>query len=74
MRDPLSVEVLEELIIVTRAGTSFSATYGRAKGEPNIVLLAATEGCEAEREALSEFRADAFVAATRKARELGWIA
>jgi hypothetical protein len=73
MRDPLSIEVRGDLMIVTQPGTSFSATYGKAKDEPNVVLLAATEGRDAEQEALSKFRADAFIAATQKARELGWI-
>jgi hypothetical protein len=69
----LRVELRGDLIIVTKPGTSFSATYGKAREEPNLVLLAATEGRDAEREVLSKFRADAFTAATRKARELEWI-
>jgi hypothetical protein len=69
----LKVELRGDLIIVTKPGTSFSATYGKAKDEPNLVLLAATEGRETERNALSAFRADAFAAAIRKARKLGWI-
>jgi hypothetical protein len=73
MREPLSVEIQGDLIIVTQRGTSFSATYGKAKGEPNILLLAATEGRVAEQEAILQFRADALTAAKRKARELGWI-
>jgi hypothetical protein len=47
--------------------------YGKAKDEPNIVLLAVTEGKEAEREGFRNFRANATTAATQKARELGWI-
>ncbi len=62
-----------DLIIVTQSGTTFSATYGKSKDEPNVNLLAATEGRDAERQALNQFRADAFGAATNKARELGWI-
>jgi len=73
MNKLLSVEVRGDLLIVTQSGTSFSATFGRAKGEPNIVLLAATEGADSEREVSLQFRAYAFGVALRKARELGWI-
>jgi hypothetical protein len=37
-------EVRGDLIIVTKPGTSFSATYGKSKDEPNVILLASTEG------------------------------
>jgi hypothetical protein len=73
MQKLLSVEVRGDLIIVTQAGTTFSATYGKATGEQSIVLLAATEGHEAERPATLQFRAYAYGAALRKARELGWV-
>ena len=73
MQSDLSVEVRGDLIIVTQPGRTFSATYGKSKDEPNVILLAATEGRDAERQAIQKFKADAFIAATNKARELGWI-
>jgi hypothetical protein len=73
MQSAVAVEVRGDLIIVTKPGTTFSATYGKSKDEPNVILLASTQGRDAERQALNQFRADAFIAATNKARELGWI-
>jgi hypothetical protein len=73
MSDPLSVEVREELIVVTRPGTSFSATYGLERDNPNILLLAASADPKAKPGEIYQFRADAFGTALRKARELGWI-
>jgi hypothetical protein len=73
MHNPLSVEVRGELIVVTQPDATFAATYGKAWDEPKKVLLAVTEGHGAEQEAISKFRAEAFEAAFRTARELGWI-
>jgi hypothetical protein len=71
MQNRLIVEVRGEVIIITKQGTSFSATYGKERGSPNICLLAATIDHNASRKVAYEFRADAFEAALRKARELG---
>jgi hypothetical protein len=40
------------------------------RGEPNV---AATMDRNADRETVHQFRADAFMVALQKARELGWI-
>jgi hypothetical protein len=61
-----------DLIIVTKPGTTFSATYGKSKDEPNVILLACTEGREAERQALNQFRADAFVSSLVSALAI-WV-
>jgi hypothetical protein len=73
MLEPLSVEVEGDQIIITQPWTSFAAIYGKREGFPGIVLLSETTDPDAEREAILQFRADAFAAATNKARELGWI-
>jgi hypothetical protein len=73
MENGLSVEHRGHLIIVIRPGTEFSATYHKPEGLPNIYLACATIDPYAEPEAIYQFRADALSAATRKARELGWI-
>ena len=69
----LSVEVQEDEILVTRPGTGFSARYHKPDTDSIFRLLAATIDPSADREAVFLFRADAFIAATKKARELGWI-
>jgi hypothetical protein len=73
MRDRLSVLVEDKLIIVTRPGTSFSATYGLEKDAPNLTVREAEMEPNVDKEAFFKFRAEAFKAATRKARKLGWI-
>jgi hypothetical protein len=73
MQNGLSVENRGDLIIVTQPGTEFSATYYKPDDQPDLMLSAATVDPQADRAAIYEFRADAFGAALRKARELGWI-
>jgi hypothetical protein len=73
MSEELSVEYRDGEIVVTQPGTSFSATYGKERDSPSVLLLAATLDQKASREAIFKFRADAFVAAVQKARKLGWI-
>ena len=73
MEDALKVEYLEGEIFVTRPGTAFSARYHKPDRDPILRLLAATVDPNADREAIFIFRAQAFAAATNKARELGWV-
>ena len=73
MEGDLSVEVRGDLIIVTKSGTEFTATYHKPDGRPLLRLLSATDDPKADREAIFVFRGEAFIAAMRKARELGWI-
>jgi hypothetical protein len=73
MSKELSVEVRGELIIVTQSGTSFPATYGLERDNPNILLLAASADPKAKPGEIYQFRADAFGTAMRMARELGRI-
>ena len=56
-------------IIVTRPGTDMMTAYRKALDRPNLIL---TRSWETPRP-ISEFRAHAFQAAIKKARELGWI-
>ncbi len=74
MEGDLSIEVRGDLIIVTRPGSEFSATYNKPDRDSILRLLAATADPNADREAIFHFRANAFGAAMNKARELGWIA
>ena len=69
----LLVEIQGDEILVTRSGTGFSARYHKPDKDSILRLLAATVDPAADREAIFLFRADAFIAATNKARELGWI-
>jgi hypothetical protein len=69
----VSVEHRGDLIIVTQAGTQFTATYHKPPGQPDLMLSVATTDPHADLEEIYQFRADAFAAALLKARELGWI-
>jgi hypothetical protein len=72
MRDGISVEHRGDLIIVTRHGTSFSASYRRETCFPGIMLDTETTEPRADLDAIREFIANAYGAAMQKARELGW--
>jgi hypothetical protein len=69
----LLVEHCGDLIIVTKWGTEFTAAYNKPDGRPLLRLLSATDDPKADRGAIFVFRGEAFIAAMRKARELGWI-
>ena len=58
-------------IIVTRPGTNMMTAYRKAPDRPNLILTRSWE--KRLSPAISEFRAHAFQAAIKKARELGWI-
>lgn len=69
----LSIDVRDELIIVTRPGTSFLASYRRESHFPGLMLGTEIIDPGADLDAIRQFVADAFGAAMRQARELGWI-
>ena len=60
-------------IIVTRPGTDMMTAYRKAPARPNLILTRSGEHPTIMSPEISEFRAHAFQAATKKARELGWI-
>ena len=47
--------------------------YRKAPDRPNLILTRSCENPTIMSPEISEFRAHAFQAATKKARELGWI-
>jgi hypothetical protein len=73
MSSELIVELRGDHIVVTRPGTDFSATFRKPGTERIVRLLTATLEPGADRGTIFQFRAQAFAAATNKARELGWI-
>ena len=73
MRNGFSVKHRWNQIVVTRSGTQFSAIYHKPDDQPNLVLLTDSIEPSSDRATIVKFRTDAFAAAMRKARELGWI-
>jgi hypothetical protein len=68
----VEVEVKGSKIIVTRPGTRFSATYQKPAGQPQLRMLTSTAE-RVDKDTIYRFRAEAFQAALKKARELSWI-
>ena len=62
----LRVEVVDDEIIVTQAGSNFSAVYYKPQDEPQLIAKGTPSGSY-------KFLARAWQAANDKARELGWI-
>ena len=71
--DPLSIEEGGTSIIVTMPGTDFSVTYQKQSGNPQLMPSQSRIAANATSATIADFRARAFQAAVRKARELGWI-
>ena len=71
----LNVEVRGNDIVVTLAGTNYTATYYRAAAFPQQLLSKSHAGREDEGAPMTqtEFHARAWRAASNKARGLGWI-
>ena len=69
----LFVEHCGDLLIVTVPGTDFIGTFHKPDGGRILKLLTVTADLAADRQAKFLFRADAYIAAMNKARELGWI-
>ena len=72
--DPLSVEVRSRSITVTMPGTNYAVTYQKHSAGPDLVLTHNWTLVQKTTPAISDFRSRAFLAASAKARELGWIA
>jgi hypothetical protein len=70
----LSVDVRDDEIIITLPGTKFMVTYQKPMGpRPMMAKSDWTDDPDASL-TLGAFRARAWIAATAKARELGWWA
>ena len=62
-----------EEIIINKPGTDFMLAYRKRADRPNLLLTRSWVDPHTTSPAVSEFRAHAFQAAVKKARELGWI-
>ena len=74
MRPDLHIELLHNAITVTMPGTNYTVTYHKPKDSP--LLLAKNQSSSDDRRTsvtLSEFLGSAWWAASKRARELGWI-
>ena len=60
-------------IIITRPGTDMMTAYRKAPDWPQLILTRSWENPIVTSPDISEFRAHAFQAAIKMARELGWI-
>jgi hypothetical protein len=72
-RDALTVEYWAGEIKVSKPGTMFSVTYGKLRSYPWIQLREETTEPKAERQVVLQFVVEAYKAAIRKARDLGWV-
>jgi len=75
-RSKIAVEVLDDEILVTMPGTSFSIVYERTKD--NQLIASDFSGRKVQNEenkvSFPQFLSLAWTAANEKAREIGWIA
>jgi hypothetical protein len=74
--DPkLAVQVVDDEIIVTLPGTSYSVTYYKMIGSPGLMAkrIADTDDPRIPQMRVSDFLVKAWKLANDKARELGWI-
>jgi hypothetical protein len=70
----LHVEVEGDNIIIRLSGTQFMVTYRRSNEPPSLTANSDWTDDPDASVSFGEFRARAWIAATNKARELGWIA
>jgi hypothetical protein len=75
-RSKIAVEVLDDEILVTMPGTSFSIVYERTKDNQLIASYFSGRKVQDEENKVSfpRFLSLAWTAANEKAREIGWIA
>jgi hypothetical protein len=75
MRSKIAVDVLDDEILVTMPGTSFSIIYQRTKDNQLIASHFSGRKVQDERNKMSfpRFLSLAWTAANEKAREIGWI-
>ena len=67
----LHVEVEGDEIMVSRPGTTFSATYGKPSHQPHLLMVRGSAERGASVTSIYEFRSQAFQAAIAKARARG---
>ena len=74
-RSKITVEVLDDEILVTMPGTSFSIVYEKTKDNQLIAssFSARKDQDETRKVSFPRFLALAWTAAKEKAKELGWI-
>ena len=74
-RSKITVEVLDDEILVTMPGTSFSIVYEKTKDNQLIANSFSARKNQDQKRNVSfpRFLALAWTAANEKARELGWI-
>jgi hypothetical protein len=74
-RSKITVEVLDDEILVTMPGTSFSIVYEKTKDNQLIASFFSGRNNQDEKPKVSfpRFLALAWTAANEKAKELGWI-
>jgi hypothetical protein len=73
LTSPLRIELEGEEIVVTRPGTTLLLAYSKSSELPQLALTRSCIKPNITSPGISDFRIDAFEAATEKARELGWI-
>lgn len=74
-RSKVAVEVLDDEILVTMPGTSFSIAYKRMKDNQLVASYFSGRKIQDNRNEVSfpHFLSLAWIAANEKAREIGWI-
>ena len=72
--DALSVELKGQSIVITMPGTDCAVTYQKDPDAPHLIMTQSWLPASVTSPSAAAFRAQAFRAALRKARELGWIA
>ena len=75
-RSKITVEVLDDEILVTMAGTGFNIVYERTKDNQLIASYFSGRKVQDEENKISfpRFLSLAWTAANEKTREIGWIA
>jgi len=75
MRSKIAVEILDDEILVTMPGTTFSIVYERTKDSQFIASYFSGGKVPGERSKMSfpHFLSLAWIAANEKAREIGWL-
>jgi hypothetical protein len=70
----LRITVVDDEIIVTRPGSSYSVTYYKPENSPQLLAKRMADHDDLRFEiTAAEFLAEAWKLANDKARELGWI-
>jgi hypothetical protein len=75
MRSKIAVEIVDDEILVTMPGTTFSIVYERTKDSRLIASYFSGRKVQDERGKMSfpHFLSLAWTAANEKARKIGWI-